>query len=411
MVKKIISFGVLLVMAFSLTACVSNIIPSNDLAGYKTTAKATLVTYAEEKGEENYPEKAWATIGEVISNGKTAIDTASNKPAVDVAVETAKAAIDAEIPLPVSLDGYNDAFFEKYTLILVPYIWCNRSAEVEFGTVYADDGKLHFLFEETLTGIPFTPYVRKEILFAVVVPNKLVSEFEIDTTYIAAVAPEEIGIRVFNTNYREYWDQDWRLFENSRDVPLLKDAEVNSVQYQAGPFFDKCLWGTLRKITVISSHGELTDLIDEKGIIQFPSSIEAFDEAFFEQYSLVSANVFFDTSMDVEFYTAYIADGKLNFLIEIMRNGLEGASHGYGFSVIISKEILGNYEVGGSEVFYRYGIEYRFSFHNLREWSEEVDEQSVKHRAGRLSHDLGMFRSKPLPKVVASYEEFQDLFV
>ena len=90
MYKKIVSIGVLLVMAFSLTAC-----QGVELAEYKLTAKTGLETYAHEKGEENYSVENWAAIGGLVADGKVAVDAATDKNGVDVAVAAAKQAVDA----------------------------------------------------------------------------------------------------------------------------------------------------------------------------------------------------------------------------------------------------------------------------------------------------------------------------
>jgi len=87
---------VLLCGCFALTAvfafggCVKD-----ELAAYKSTAKAGLDTYAVAKGEGNYSAEKWAEVLGFVAEGKTAVDAATDKPGVDAAVATAKGKVDA----------------------------------------------------------------------------------------------------------------------------------------------------------------------------------------------------------------------------------------------------------------------------------------------------------------------------
>ena len=92
MSKKLVCLGMALVMLFSL-AGLSACDLGNDLAGYKTAAKAGLETYAQEKGEGNYTAENWTVIGGLVTEGKTAVDEAASTTAVDTAVETAEQSI------------------------------------------------------------------------------------------------------------------------------------------------------------------------------------------------------------------------------------------------------------------------------------------------------------------------------
>ena len=93
MLKKLVVWGIALVMLFSLTglsAC-DNI----ELAQYKATAMTDLTDYAAAKGESNYSEENWAVIQQIVADGKETIDAAATKPAVNTARDKAKADIDA----------------------------------------------------------------------------------------------------------------------------------------------------------------------------------------------------------------------------------------------------------------------------------------------------------------------------
>ncbi|MCL2797730.1 MAG: hypothetical protein FWD58_06725 [Firmicutes bacterium] len=76
--------------AFSLAACNQEV----GLAKYKATAKSGLETYAVAKGEGNYSAEKWAEVLAFATDGKAAIDAATDKPGVDFAVATAKTNID-----------------------------------------------------------------------------------------------------------------------------------------------------------------------------------------------------------------------------------------------------------------------------------------------------------------------------
>jgi len=76
-----------------------------------------------------------------------------------------------------TLDDFTDEFFEDYTLILVPFIhghWVRGFVEVN--SVYADDGKLNFLFEITSLSIDSAV---TQYLFAVIISNEILGEYAI----------------------------------------------------------------------------------------------------------------------------------------------------------------------------------------------------------------------------------------
>ena len=68
---------------------------AEELAAYKTGKKAELEKYAEGKGQSNYYSDNWTEIQGYVTSGKTAIDGAADKAAVDSALTAAKADIDA----------------------------------------------------------------------------------------------------------------------------------------------------------------------------------------------------------------------------------------------------------------------------------------------------------------------------
>ena len=68
---------------------------AEELAAYKTEKKAELEQYAEGKGQSNYYSDNWTEIQGYVTGGKTAIDEAADKAAVDSALTAAKADIDA----------------------------------------------------------------------------------------------------------------------------------------------------------------------------------------------------------------------------------------------------------------------------------------------------------------------------
>jgi len=85
MVKKIIVLGILLAMTFSLSSCTFD-----NLAAYRAAARATLVTYAESKGQENYTPENWTLIQGHVATGVEVINNATDKVGVRSARDAAK---------------------------------------------------------------------------------------------------------------------------------------------------------------------------------------------------------------------------------------------------------------------------------------------------------------------------------
>ncbi len=95
MIKKIISFIVLSAMVFSLIACWQETpLSSSELIEYKTKAKDTIETYAEEKMQEVEIAENLAVIEEIVTQAKTMVDEASTKSQIDKSVDSAVQAID-----------------------------------------------------------------------------------------------------------------------------------------------------------------------------------------------------------------------------------------------------------------------------------------------------------------------------
>lgn len=100
MIKKIICFGVILVMIFSLMGCNQG----NKLEEYKASANTTIETYAQEKGQDNYTVENWAIIERLVAEGKMAVDAAADKSGVDAAATVAKQAINAVLTKEEEMD-------------------------------------------------------------------------------------------------------------------------------------------------------------------------------------------------------------------------------------------------------------------------------------------------------------------
>ncbi len=86
--KKLIGIlltAVMLFGVFGLVGC-GNV----RLDAYKVIKSKELQEYADAKGEDNYCADGWQSICKAVTDGKKAIDEATTKPAVDVAVMMAK---------------------------------------------------------------------------------------------------------------------------------------------------------------------------------------------------------------------------------------------------------------------------------------------------------------------------------
>jgi len=145
---KLISLVLSLLVLFAFAGCNQG----SSLAAYKAAAKAELDDYAQ---ENDYTPENWEVVLGLVAEGKTAIDAAINKPAVDAAVETAEQAIDEvepreedSIPFEVIiaegflgyglkiihtagefklqwkgyvLEEYNEAFFSEKAVVIFEY--------------------------------------------------------------------------------------------------------------------------------------------------------------------------------------------------------------------------------------------------------------------------------------------------
>lgn len=88
MTRKILTIGIALIIFFSLGAC-----NSGNLAEYKTTAKAEIETYAQER-QSNYSEDNWTIVCGIVMTGKDRVEVSTNKKQVKAAVTTAREEID-----------------------------------------------------------------------------------------------------------------------------------------------------------------------------------------------------------------------------------------------------------------------------------------------------------------------------
>ena len=146
--------------------------------------------------------------------------------------------------------------------------------------------------------------------------------------------------------------------------------------------------------------------IGEPRAKDFPSVLEEFvleefTEDFFESNTLVLVpflwpHLLHDGNDNLSFYTVFVENGILNFLIEIPNPdwGGDAAIDERIFAVIIPNQIINKYEIGGSRVFEAY--EYhgyvdgeQYFTQNSREWLERVEKTSVTHR---VSYALGGYR-------------------
>lgn len=63
--------AIMLLGVFGLTAC-----NKDTLDAYKTAGKATIQTYTDAKGQDNYCSDNWTAICNAVTTGKTAVDAA-----------------------------------------------------------------------------------------------------------------------------------------------------------------------------------------------------------------------------------------------------------------------------------------------------------------------------------------------
>ena len=139
---------------------------------------------------------------------------------------------------------------------------------------------------------------------------------------------------------------------------------------------------------------------------QFPSPIEEFtpedfDEEFFENYTLILVQIFsiINPLYDYEFYTVFVENEELIFLIEFTTPHLiySGTHRAFYFAIIVSNDILSNYTIGNGRVFITYDVLYFDTFpppKNCRDWLIEVQKNSIKHTAGIISRNWQSLRER-----------------
>ena len=88
MKKKLINLMVILVMMlcfYVLTGC-----DSISISDYKATKITELQAYADAKGVDNYTAENWLILQQAVTDGKTAVEVATNKAGVDAAFKSSK---------------------------------------------------------------------------------------------------------------------------------------------------------------------------------------------------------------------------------------------------------------------------------------------------------------------------------
>lgn len=125
MKKRLISISFLFVLLFSFTAC------SQGLGTYKEDAKQQIESYAEAKGQSNYSTDGWAAICNAVTNGKQAVDDATDKSSVDIAVTVLKRAVDAVAKNSGGVDGVGlSAELDGANGKEAPPIWLGYTTEI-----------------------------------------------------------------------------------------------------------------------------------------------------------------------------------------------------------------------------------------------------------------------------------------
>ena len=260
MAKKFMGLAIAVLLLFSmagLSAC--NL---TDLAAYKITAKTGLDDYAQEKGECNYCEDNWAAILGIVAGGKTAVDEATNKTAVNTAVTSTKQEIDAvpkeggmqQFPSVLEnfeLSDFTEEFFEDNTLFLVPlnhgYLLYDY---VEFYAVSTKNGKLNFLVEVTdpLGGGDEAIDMR---VFVVCISNELLEKYEIG---------ERIKFNTYDYSAGNLYTPPFELPPlNNRD--WLAEIRENSVEHRVGLLSRDNFKSISNSIITVSSSQALNELL------------------------------------------------------------------------------------------------------------------------------------------------------
>jgi len=132
----------------------------------------------------------------------------------------------------------------------------------------------------------------------------------------------------------------------------------------------------------------------------FPSVFEEFEAEdfegdFFENYTIIIislniGHIWDRRSRDLQLYTVFIEDGKINFLVEQVAESPMMQFQVVTFFVIISNDILDRYELGEVRIFPTYQSwtggyweDAIFVGKNCREWLGSARQNSIEHRAGR----------------------------
>lgn len=152
MIKKIICFGVVLAMMFSLMGCNQG----KKLEEYKATAKTTIETYAESKGEDNYSMNNWIIITVLVKQSKAEIDTANEKVEIDKAIKAGKERIDNVLTVE-EMNELENIVKQDYLLAFSQEFWFGR-----FYGLYNESAVFFIPGDETaiktaiISGIEFT---------------------------------------------------------------------------------------------------------------------------------------------------------------------------------------------------------------------------------------------------------------
>ena len=129
-------------------------------------------------------------------------------------------------------------------------------------------------------------------------------------------------------------------------------------------------------------------------MLRNPPVLEKFDfsEEFFQNNTLILVPFGWPHLLyeNLRFYTVFVENDRLNFLIEIPKpdHGGDRMFDGRVFAVIIPNEVFNKHEIGESIVFKAYESRFNgatgnfFDTKNCREWLSEVEKNAVEHRAG-----------------------------
>ena len=153
---------------------------------------------------------------------------------------------------------------------------------------------------------------------------------------------------------------------------------------------------------------------------EFPSPVENFtiddfNDEFFENYSLVMVGFSFPAGgIKVEFYTVFLENGYINFLINIYVHQI-GNQGGWSsaYAVILSNETLANYAIGEVRGVVTQDEKYTQLISSITRidyghgWLRQARRKSINHRVGHiLSHDNErvIFRSNNNNKPITNVE-------